>query len=681
MISFQDPITVLPGIGAKRAKLFEKLNIRSIYDLITHYPRTYEDRRTLVDIADLREDFPSCFEAMVCSQPYSRLIRKGLEITQVTVADSSGRLKLTFFNQKYRAEQLTYGESYSFFGALSPEGYGLSMLNPSFEPIGESGVTTRCILPVYPLTAGISPALLKNSIQNALKQCLSELPELLPPEVIRDFGLCSGKEAFRLIHAPSSFEDIASAKRRLIFEEYFVFSCCLGLSRQRREEYRREPFLNLNMDDFYALLPYSLTEAQKRAIGDILLDFSGGVPMNRLLQGDVGSGKTVVAAAAIVAAARNGCQSAIMAPTEILAEQHFKFLSPLLQKLGFSCGILTGSSSSAERKRVLSDLQEGRLDCIVGTHALFSESVQYERLGLVIADEQHRFGVAQRDALQQKGDHPHLLVMSATPIPRTLALIAYGDLNLSVLDEKPAGRKAILTYLVSESMRARINAFIRKQVKEGHQVYIVCPAVEEDEENNLKSVESWAETLQQTVFPDMKVLLLHGQMKGEEKEKIMADFSAGKGDILVATTVIEVGVDVKGATLMVVENAERFGLSQLHQLRGRVGRNDAQSYCVLFSNSKNPETLERLKTLCKSEDGFAIAESDLSMRGPGDFFGSRQSGLPVFRTADLSSDLEILTQAKEAADRYLLNPFPYEGRDLLRFRVGDLYSHSGDNLN
>ena len=681
MIRFDDPITVLPGIGAKRAALYEKLNIRSVYDLLCHFPRTYEDRTKVTEISELSDEYPCCFEAMVVKAPYTRMVRKGLEITHVTVADSSGKLNLTFFNQKYAAEKLQYGESYSFYGMLNADGYGCGMTNPSFEELGETGVTTRCILPVYPLTAGLSNKILQKNVSAALEACADNLPELLPADIISRFGLIGGSEALRRIHAPATLSDVSAAKKRLIFEEYFIFSCCLGLTRERRSSYRREPFGNTDLGDFFSLLPFSLTGAQKRAIGEILGDFRSGVPMNRLLQGDVGSGKTVVAAAAVVCAAKNGLQSAVMVPTEILAEQHLHFLKPLLEKLGFSCALLTGSTGAAERKVLLAGLAEGKIDCVVGTHALFSDKVSYRELGLVVADEQHRFGVAQRDALQQKGQHPHLLVMSATPIPRTLALIAYGDLSISILNEKPAGRKPILTYLVKENMRARINAFIRRQTEEGHQVFVVCPAVEEDEDNNLKSVETWAETLREAVFPDLRVLLIHGQLKSDEKESIMKRFSRGEADILVSTTVIEVGVDVPGATLMVVENAERFGLSQLHQLRGRVGRNDAQSYCVLFSDSKNPETLERLKALCSSEDGFEIAESDLKMRGPGDFFGSRQSGLPVFRTADMSSDLQVLTDAKEAADSYLADPVPYPGLELLRSRIGELYLRSGDSLN
>ena len=473
------------------------------------------------------------------------------------------------------------------------------------------------------------------------------------------------------------------AKKRMIFEEFFVFSAGLALMRAARKEKKTEPYTDFDMAPFYDSLPFTLTGAQSRAVGEILADFRRGIPMNRLVQGDVGSGKTMVAAAAAYCAARNGAQTALMAPTEILAEQHFASLSALFVPLGVSVALLTGSQTAKQKKDVRERIAAGEVQVVIGTHALLSESTRFDNLGLVITDEQHRFGVGQRSRLSAKGEDPHLLVMSATPIPRTLALILYGDLDVSILDELPPGREPVDTFLVGESYRPRINAFIRKQVAEGHQCFVVCPAVEENEELGIKAASVWAETLQQTVFPDLRIALLHGQMKGAEKEAAMASFARGEADVMVATTVIEVGVDVPNATLMVIEDADRFGLSQLHQLRGRVGRGKAKSYCILTTHNRNPETLQRLKALCKTTDGFKIAEEDLRLRGPGDFFGSRQSGLPAFRVADPGRDLAAMKYAQQASadwiDAYGASDTPEA--NALRERIGDLFARSEGTMN
>lgn len=676
-----DSITVLPGIGPKKADLFANLGIRTLWDLITCFPRTYEDRTALKTIAALEPMEPACFEAMVVSDPRTSHIRKGLDITHVTVADETGKLKITFFNQKFAASNLRYGESYLFYGTMDGGLTGTGMRNPVFESLSQAGTATNCILPVYPLTAGLSNKIVRKAVQQALEVCLDQVPEILPEDILQSHNFPDCHEAYRIIHNPESFEALKKAQCRLVFEEFFVFSCGLSLMRSRREQVFRESMKHTDMERFFAALPFRPTGAQSRAIREICNDFRKTVPMNRLLQGDVGSGKTLVASAAMYCAAQNNLQSALMAPTEILAEQHYKSLSPILEPLGIRCCLLTGSMGAAKKRETKTAIVSGQCSVVIGTHALISQDVQYHRLGLVVADEQHRFGVGQRAALAEKGDSPHLLVMSATPIPRTLALILYGDLDVSVLDEKPAGRQSIDTFLVDENMRQRINAFIRKQVAEGHQVYIVCPAVQEDEENSMKSVELWSETLQKVIFPDLRVALLHGQMKGTDKDAIMSAFSAGQFDILVATTVIEVGVDVPNATLMVIENAERFGLSQLHQLRGRVGRGSAKSFCVLFSSHKNPETLHRLKALCKTNDGFRIAEEDLALRGPGDFFGQRQSGLPVFRVANLTTDLSVLTDAKEASDTYLVDYRNFSRNEALFHRIHSLFSENFGTLN
>ncbi len=478
-------------------------------------------------------------------------------------------------------------------------------------------------------------------------------------------------------------EEAELAKRRLIFEGFFVFSAGLSLIRASRATKKTAPYTKTDLSGFYKALPFSLTGAQSRAIGEICRDMTCGSPMNRLLQGDVGSGKTMVAAAAAYLAVQNGCQAALMAPTEILAEQHFQGLARLLTPLGVRVRLLIGGMSVKEKKLARERIAAGEADLVIGTHALLTESTEFARLGLVIADEQHRFGVAQRAALSAKADAPHLLVMSATPIPRTLALIMYGDLEVSVLDELPPGRQKVDTFLVGENMRARINAFIRKQCAEGHQCFVVCPAVEEGEDLQMKAATVWAETLQKTVFPDLKIALLHGQMKSSEKEAVMRSFAAGEADVLVATTVIEVGVDVPNATLMVIEDADRFGLSQLHQLRGRVGRGSEKSYCILTTQNRNPDTVARLRALCETNDGFRIAQEDLRLRGPGDFFGARQSGLPVFRVASLSCDMETLKQAQEASARWVEEHGTEDTPEgvRLRVRIGEIFRRSEGTMN
>ncbi len=682
MAKLSDPVTILKGVGPTKAKQLAQLNIFTLRDLICHFPRGYEDRTRLVTIDKLQMDQPACFKAMVMNTPRTSHIRKGLDITKVQVADHTARLTLTFFNQKFTTEQLQYGKEYIFYGAVSGDFIGYNMTSPIFEPLDAPPVTTRRILPIYPLTAGLSNAALLKAIRQALSIC-DPPEEILPLALRQRYGILGADRAYYAIHEPTTMEEAEMAKKRLIFEEFFIFSAGLALMRAARSQVRVASYTNCDLASFYEQLPFRLTGAQTRAITEIQNDLQRGTPMNRLVQGDVGSGKTMVAAAAAFLCIRNGHQTAFMAPTEILAEQHYASLGKLFSPLGIRTVLLTGSMTVKEKRLAREAIENGQADLIIGTHALLSDTTTFADLGLVIADEQHRFGVAQRSALSAKGSNPHLLVMSATPIPRTLALLMYGDLEVSIINELPPGREPVDTFLVGESMRARINAFIRKQVAEGHQCYVVCPAVEETEELNIKAVETWAETLQQTVFPDLRVALLHGQMKGSEKDAVMAEFSRGDVDVLVATTVIEVGVDVPNATLMVIEDADRFGLSQLHQLRGRVGRGKAKSYCILTSHNKNEQTLARLKALCKTTDGFKIAEEDLALRGPGDFFGSRQSGLPAFRVASLSCDLETLKLAQTASAAWI----DQHGSDdttearALRDRISDLFQRSQGTMN
>ena len=682
MANLSDPITILKGIGPAKAKQFANLNIFILRDLICHFPRGYEDRTKLVPIEKLEVDVPACFRAMVMNTPRTAHIRKGLDLTRVQVADHTGRLNITFFNNKYVSEQLQYGKEYIFYGAVSGDFVGYNMTNPVFEAMDSQPVTTRRILPIYPLTAGLTNAAMLRAVRQALAIC-NPPAEIIPEEVRRAHGILPAERAYLAIHEPASMAEAELAKKRLIFEEFFVFSAGLSLMRAARAEKKSEPYQNIDLMAFYQALPFTLTGAQNRAIHEILEDFRKGAPMNRLVQGDVGSGKTMVAAAAAYCAAKNGKQTALMAPTEILAEQHYASLSKLMEPMGITVALLTGSMSVKEKRIVREKLASGEAQVAVGTHALLTDATQFCDLGLVIADEQHRFGVGQRAKLSAKGSDPHLLVMSATPIPRTLALLMYGDLDVSILDELPPGRETVDTFLVGESYRPRINAFIRKQVAEGHQVFVVCPAVEENEELGLKAATVWAETLQKTVFPDLRIALLHGQMRGAEKEAVMASFARGEADVMVATTVIEVGVDVPNATLMIMEDADRFGLSQLHQLRGRVGRGKAKSYCILTSHNRNQETLQRLKAFCKTTDGFKIAEEDLKLRGPGDFFGSRQSGLPAFRVADLSFDLATLKQAQQASadwiDTYGTSDTPEA--IALRERIGELFTRAEGTMN
>ena len=676
------PVTALAGIGAQRAKQLEKLNIRTLYDLLAYFPRAYEDRTVFCSIGALEFGKPACFEAMVVSEPRTAHVRKGMDITRVQVADGTGKLTLTFFNQSYVKDSLCYGESYRFYGTLS-DGYAGQMANPAFEPAEHAGFVTGRILPIYTLTAGISNKLLLKCVQQALAACADALPEILPDDVLRRYHLCPARLAYETVHQPASWELLAEARRRLVFEEFFIFSAGLAVMRGRRSKAAAQPYTCSQMDAFYAALGFPLTGAQRSAIDEILHDLASGAVMNRLVQGDVGSGKTVVAAAAVYCCVKNGHQAAFMAPTEILAEQHANTLSALLEPLGIDVVLLTGSLGAQAKREAKERLADGHAQLAVGTHALLTADVTFSDLGLVVADEQHRFGVAQRAQLAAKARAPHLLVMSATPIPRTLALIAYGDLDVSVISELPPGRQKIDTFLVGETMRRRVNAFIRRECQAGHQAYIVCPAVEEGETDTLKSAAIWAETLQQAVFPELRVGLLHGRMKGPEKQAALAAFARHETDILVATTVVEVGVDVPNATLMVIENAERFGLSQLHQLRGRVGRGSAKSYCILFSDAKNADTRARLKALCATNDGFAIAEQDLSLRGPGDFFGSRQHGLPSFKVASLQMDLATLQQAQQAAAAYIQSADDLALPEFapLRKRIDALFSQSDVVLN
>ena len=675
-------VRYIKGVGEQKAKALEKLGIRTLQDLISYFPRAYDDRRGIVKIKDLQDGESACVEAMVAATPTLSRIRKGLELVKLRAVDESGTLDITFFNQAYRKTSLIPGETYTFYGKAEGNLLRKTMTNPVVEKEGRRELTGR-IVPIYPLTAGISQLTLIRAMEQGLAACRNLLADPLPDEVRQEHGLCHTGYAYEKIHFPGDEKELADARRRLVFEELFLLAIGLKKLRRRRDGLRCRPFGDTDLSAFYAALPFSLTGAQQWAIGEILGDFASGRPMNRLVQGDVGSGKTMVAAAAMACAVRNGCQAALMAPTEILAEQHYQGLGPLMEKLGISCVLLTGSLTAKQRREALGRLERGEAQVAIGTHALISADVAYQHLGLVVTDEQHRFGVDQRAALSAKGENPHLLVMSATPIPRTLALIIYGDLDVSVIDELPPGRQKIDTFAVTSAYHQRVWEFIRRQVAEGRQAYMICSMVEENDAipDERKAVTEYAKMLQTQVFPELKVGYVHGRMKAKEKETVMAAFAAGEVHILVSTTVVEVGVDVPNATVMVVEDADRFGLSQLHQLRGRVGRGQHKSYCILISDNRNEETRQRLQVMTKTTDGFKIAEEDLRLRGPGDFFGQRQHGLPALKVADLSCDMALLQETRAAAETLMEQDPALQDHPLTALRVEQLFAAKGDTLN
>ncbi|MCI8687537.1 MAG: ATP-dependent DNA helicase RecG [Lawsonibacter sp.] len=689
------PLTDFPGVGEARAKKLEKLGLTSAGDLLAWYPRDYEDRRKVYAVAEAPLEGRVCVAAMAAEHPRLSRIRKGLELVQVKAVDHTGAVHLTFFNQSYVERAIRAGEEYIFYGAVEVQGRRRTMVNPIFERADRQSFT-GCIMPVYRLTAGISNHLLAALTRQALP-CAEGLPETLPQHIRQAHSLAAAEFSLKNIHFPEDEKALELARRRLAFEELFYLAAGLSFLKERRgREGAGIPVPPRPKEDFLALLPFAPTQAQSRVMDEAAADMAGQRPMNRLVQGDVGSGKTAVAAYAGWLCAGSSCQTALMAPTEVLAEQHYKSLSALLSPAGVRVGLLTGSMRAAEKKQVRAALESGEIDFVVGTHALISEGVTFRRLALIVADEQHRFGVAQRAALAAKsgeGTAPHVLVMSATPIPRTLALIIYGDLDVSVIDQLPPGRTPVATYVVREDKRQRMYGFVRKQAAEGRQVYIICPAVEENpdaalpgEESpalNLKAVKTYAEKLQKEVFPDLRLGILHGKMKPREKEEAMSAFADGQTQVLVATTVVEVGVDVPNASLIIIENADRFGLSQLHQLRGRVGRGEHPSHCVLITGTRSLEAMERLHTLASTTDGFKISEEDLKARGPGDFFGNRQHGLPQMKLADLAGDMRLLSEAQEAA-RSLLEEDPRLSRPENRpvwERVRQLFADTPDIFN
>ncbi|MCX7843015.1 MAG: ATP-dependent DNA helicase RecG [Clostridia bacterium] len=646
------PIQYLKGVGEARARLFNRLGIFTIDDLIKYYPRDYEDRGNLKKIIQLADGESCAFQGVIATAVTESRPRKGLSIYKLLIKDETGAIIATWFNQHYLKNIFKVGESYVFYGKISRKFRSFEVQSPVFEKVNKDGMKNTCrIVPVYPSTAALSQNIFRAAVSNALVLVSGKLEDALPIHIRTNYKLCEINYCVSNIHFPATVEDFNNSRFRLAFEELFILQ--LGLLsiknslQQEKEGIKFKPVDEVRQ--FIEELPFKLTSAQKKVFGEIEADMESNKVMNRLVQGDVGSGKTIVAVLALFKAVKNGYQGTLMVPTEILAEQHFKSIAPLLEQYGIKTALLTGGQSKKQKEHILQQIKNGCIDAVIGTHALIEDNVQFEKLGLVITDEQHRFGVRQRAKLSKKGDNPDVIVMTATPIPRTLALILYGDLDISIIDELPPGRKPVKTYIAESSMRDRVNNFIRKKVGEGRQVYIICPLVEASEEVDAKSAMETAKRIAAKDFRDLKVGLIHGKMKHKEKEEVMREFVEGRIDILVSTTVIEVGVNVPNSTLMVIENAERFGLAQLHQLRGRVGRGEHQSYCILYNESQSDISRQRMQVMEKTNDGFVISEKDLELRGPGEFFGTRQHGIPELKIANLYKDMDILKTAQKAA--------------------------------
>lgn len=647
-----DKITALSGVAAKRAALYNKLGIETVGDLIEHFPKSYTDYSETVKIADAPINEQAVIKGFVTKKIPAARIRQGLVLYKVIVDDGSDTLTVVLYNNRFAYEALELDKEYRLFGRISGGFTRKEMNTPQVIAADE----TRLIRPKYALTEGLSPQMVITNMTEALRCVSEQVEEFIPDDIRHKYELCTEEYALRNIHFPESAHAAEISRRRLGFDELLVMQCAMGLLRDRSREVTGCPMKPVDIGEFERSLPFEMTGAQKRACGEIFRDMCGITPMNRLVQGDVGSGKTAVAAAACWFAYKNGCQSALMAPTEILARQHYATLKNFLEPLGINVGCLTGSMTQKQKNEIKAQLKSGDINVITGTHALISESTEFDRLGLVITDEQHRFGVNQRKLFAMKGEKPHKLVMSATPIPRTLSLIIYGDLDISIINELPKGRQPVETYAVTGKLRARALGFVKKELDAGRQGYIVCPMIDETDGNSeLQAAKAYAEKIAAGELKGYTVGLLHGKMLPAEKDAVMADFKEGKIQLLVSTTVIEVGVDVPNATVIMIESSDRFGLSQLHQLRGRVGRGQYKSTCILLTDNATEETRARLKIMSSLHDGFAIAEEDLKMRGGGDFFGSRQSGLPPLKVADLYSDRQLLGDSSNAAKEILQN--------------------------
>ncbi len=640
------PVRYLKGVGPKTAERFEKLGILTLSDLLCHYPRRYLDFSKPYSIAEAPADTECVVKAEVFAKPGGRILPGGRRMERITAGDDVSSLEITWFNNPYAAQKLELGQEYYFQGIVTGGMLRRQMVNPQVRT--DAQVKSSPFEAVYPQTEGLTSSAIAKCVRQLLPHA-ELLPDPLPSEMLKKYRLLSTADAVRAIHCPATEEEAFAARRRLIYEELLVLQLGIGRMKNHGAASTGAPMKKADASPFWESLSFSPTGAQRRAVEEILTDMSGETSMNRLLQGDVGSGKTLVAAAAIWACIRAGYQAALLAPTEILASQHAENLNRLLSPFGMRVALLTGGMKAAARRTTLAAIRDDEADLIVGTHAILSEGVEFARLGLAVVDEQHRFGVRQRGLLAEKAANPHLLVMSATPIPRTLGLLMYGDLDISILDELPPGRKPVKTRCITGKKRADLYGFLDREIDSGRQVYIVCPAIEDAGGSGLNAVKSYYEDIAKAYLPDRRVGLMHGKLKPKEKAEVMDDFKSGRLDALVSTTVIEVGVDVPNATVMVIENAERYGLSALHQLRGRVGRGAAESWCFLVSDNASESVQKRLKFLCSTSDGFAVAQYDLETRGPGDFFGSRQHGLPTLQIADLMNDTRTLHAAQSEA--------------------------------
>ena len=670
------PVRYLKGVGPKTAERFEKLGILTLSDLLCHYPRRYLDFSKPYSIAEAPSDTECVVKAEVFAKPGGRILPGGRRMERITAGDDVSSLEITWFNNPYAVQKLELGQEYYFQGIVTGGMLRRQMVNPQVRT--DAQVSSSPFEAVYPQTEGLTSSAIAKCVRQLLPHA-ELLPDPLPPEMLKKYRLLPKADAVRAIHCPASEDEAFAARRRLIYEELLVLQLGIGRMKNHGAASTGAPMQKADASPFWDALPFSPTGAQRRAVEEILTDMAGETSMNRLLQGDVGSGKTLVAAAAIWACIRAGYQAALLAPTEILASQHAENLNRLLSPFGMRVALLTGGMKAAPRRTTLAAIRDDEADLIVGTHAILSEGVAFARLGLAVVDEQHRFGVRQRGLLAEKAANPHLLVMSATPIPRTLGLLMYGDLDISILDELPPGRKPVKTRCITGKKRADLYGFLDREIGAGRQVYIVCPAIEDAGGSGLNAVKSYYEDIAKALLPDRRVGLMHGRLKPKEKAEVMEDFKAGRLDALVSTTVIEVGVDVPNATVMVIENAERYGLSALHQLRGRVGRGAAESWCFLVSDNTSESVQKRLRFLCSTSDGFAVAQYDLETRGPGDFFGSRQHGLPTLQVADLMNDTRTLHAAQSeaaallAADPLLARP----EHALLAHQVEQMFEQAG----
>ncbi|MEG6569860.1 ATP-dependent DNA helicase RecG [Thermoanaerobacterium thermosaccharolyticum] len=659
-------IQYVKGVGPKRALLLKKIGIETVKDALEYYPKEYENREKIIPIDMLKIGEKQTFKAYIAGKAREYKVKR-LTITKIPVKDGSGAVELVWYNQPYIKGNFKLGEEYIINGKVSYKYGQIYVENPVMDRSDSLNINAGRIVPIYKLTEGLSQKVIRSIIFNLLKEYLNDIEEIFDENFLKEYNLLDIKSAIKNIHFPESSKMLERSKYRLVFQEFFILQLGLTLIKNRYNTDKTGiKFRRVDLKDFFSKLKFHLTQAQERALNEILDDMYSGKVMNRLLQGDVGSGKTVIAAAAMYVAVKNGYQASIMAPTEILAKQHYFTLKEIYDELDIKIELLTGSIGTKKKNSIIEEIRNGEIDILVGTHSLIEENVQFKNLGLAITDEQHRFGVRQRAVFKEKGEQTDVLVMTATPIPRTLALMLYGDLDISVIDELPPGRKKIETYAISATLRDRAYKFVINEVKKGRQAYIVCPLIEDSNLINAKSAEVVYEEIYKGVFKEFRVGLVHGGMSSNDKNKVMNEFVNGKIDILVSTTVIEVGVNVPNASVIVIENAERFGLAQLHQLRGRVGRSSHQSYCILIAYSYSDVVKKRLKVMTETNDGFKIAEKDLEIRGPGEFFGVKQHGLPELKLANIFEDIEILKLAQKAVEKFLNNDITFKRHDKMK---------------